>query len=182
MAGPRFWGPKSVAIALLVGMGLIAALILLVRRDHDAPAVARLSASERSEPPDVDELEGGGQESPEESLSEPVRPETAPPKPSADVPMSAEAGLVRGRLPTPDGMRSGPQHVASPAVQRGMEERASRAAILDRRLESQIGALKQSAQAADPESRQAIEHDIRILESQLKARRAWETPSKVPRR
>jgi hypothetical protein len=86
-------------------------------------------------------------------------------------------GLVNGQLPTPDALRSQPRSTLRPEIQAGLAARSSRAAPLDRRLETHIAQLQLEAKSASPDRRQALERDIAILEAQLNARRGWESPA-----
>jgi hypothetical protein len=174
---------------LTVGIGVLSALLtivgifMLMRRDHDASAAAIDASTEETEPSSGVEAEYDQPAStPEPDLAEPELVPPAQPAKLAKGPMSPEAGLVSGRLPTPDFMRSEPRSTVSPAVRQGMQARTSRASMLNRRLEARIAELKETAGTADPESRRSMEHDIEILQAQLKARRAWESPTAVPDR
>lgn len=90
-------------------------------------------------------------------------------------------GFAQGRLPTAPNLRSAPSVQASPRLQEIYQARASRAAMLDRRLERYLAELRTKAQRANASERSALEHDIAILEAQLAARRPLESPDKPTR-
>lgn len=99
--------------------------------------------------------------------------EGEPAQPSA---VKARAnGLAAGQLPAPRYFDSKPRFSHRADIERGLNARASRAATLDRRLESRIAQLHSDAETADPNRRAALERDLALLEAQLRARQRWET-------
>jgi len=133
--------------------------------------------SDRTEGPEAAEVVASNQ------LPQALNVVTATAQPKTEDPRKPyRDGLVDGDLPTPDYLRSSPDLHVSPAVKADLEARASRASMLNQRLETRIDALKAQAKHSSAAERQRMEHDIGILQAQYDARKSWESPNRLPTR